>query len=128
VVSQSRAAPGALVLCAGPVAWFIELNLGYALAAGPCFSNDHRLTSPAAQWAWTHTGLLCLAALCMLVTLWSFGVSLAVLRQHSSAADAATAASRRHFAALWGAAFGGGFFVATLLTFVGLILLPRCGG
>jgi hypothetical protein len=124
-----RSGPGALALFAGPLAWFAELNLGYALATEPCFATDQRLAAPAPNWAWTHAGLFGLAGLCLVVALWSFLICWAALRRESGTADSITAAGNRcRFAALWGVAFGGGFFVATLLTGVGLVLLPRCGG
>jgi hypothetical protein len=127
--SLHRPRPGALALFAGPIAWFLELTVGYVLAAEPCFPTDHRLLMPDPQWGWTPLGLLCLAGLCMLITLWAFLVSLAALRRHSATSQSTAAAGTRSmFAALWGAIFGGGFFVATLLTGVGLVLLPRCGG
>jgi hypothetical protein len=121
--------PRGFVIFAGPVAWFAELNIGYALAAGPCFPTDQRLIVPDARWAWTHAGLLGLAAACLLIALLGFLSSLSTLRQHSGSPQAITVAgSRPQFAALWGVALGGGFFVATLLTGVGLLVLPRCGG
>jgi hypothetical protein len=113
---------GAFAVFAGPLAWFVELCCGYPLAATPCFAADHRLLSPDPRWAWTQSGLFAVAAVCALIALWSFLISLSALRRHSAAGSRAT------FTALWGAAFGGGFFVATLLTGVGLIVLPRCGG
>jgi hypothetical protein len=99
--------PRALVIFAGPLAWFAEMSIGYVLATEPCFPTDRRLAVPAAGWAWTHTGLR---------------------QQPQSQYSAAVAGSRPRFAALWGAALGGGFLVATLLTGVGLVVLPRCGG
>ena len=129
MVDHPVAGPGAMAICAGPVAWYVELNIGYVLATEPCFPTDHRLVVPLPQWAWTHTGLFGLAGLCLLIALWGFIVSMSALRRHSAAGHSVTAAgTRARFAALWGAAFGGGFFVATLLTGVGLVLLPRCGG
>jgi hypothetical protein len=118
---QRRSGTGAIVLFAAPLAWFAELNVGYVLATEPCFPADERLSAPAPHWAWTHAGLFGLAGICLLVALWGFLVSYAALRREPGE-------SRNRFAALWGVAFGGGFFVATLLTAVGLILLPRCGG
>lgn len=91
------AIPSGVVIFAGPLAWFAELNIGYALAAGPCFRADQRLAVPNMRWAWSHAGLLGLALVCMLI-------------------------------ALWGVALGGGSFVSSLLTGVGLVVLPRCGG
>lgn len=121
--------PRGFVIFAGPVAWFAELNIGYALATGPCFPTDQRLVMPDMRWAWTHTGLLGLAGVCMVIALLAFLNSLGALRQQSSSLHSTTVAgSRPQFAALWGVALGGGFFVATLLTGVGLVVLPRCGG
>lgn len=117
---QRRSGPGPLALFAGPLAWFAELNIGYVLATQPCFATDQRLSAPAPDAAWTHAGLFGLASLCLVVALWSLLVSWAALRRGSG--------DRHRFAAVWGVAFGGGFFVATLLTGVGLVLLPRCGG
>jgi hypothetical protein len=123
------ATPRGFVIFAGPLAWFAELNIGYALATQPCFRADQRLSVPDIRWAWSHAGLLALAALCMLIALWAFLSSMAALRQQSGSLHSTTAAgSRPQFAALWGVALGGGFFVATLLTGVGLAVLPRCGG
>jgi hypothetical protein len=121
--------PGAFVLFAGPVAWFIELSVGYALASGPCFPGDRRLPQPAAQWSWTQPALYVLAVAAVLIAAYAFSVSLGVLRQQAASAhQVAAAGDRLKFSALWGATLGGGFCVATLLTGVGLILLPRCGG
>ena len=126
---MTRPTPRGLVIFAGPLAWFAEMNIGYVLATEPCFPTDQRLPAPAAGWAWTHAGLLGVAVLCMLIALGAFASSMSALRrQPGSMHSAPVAGSRPQFAALWGAALGGGFFVATLLTGVGLVVLPRCGG
>lgn len=127
VSSRRRSGPGALVLFAGPCAWFAELNLGYLMATEPCFPTDHRLIVPDEQWAWTHVALIVLAIVCLLVALGGFVASMRALPGRSAHARTAPG-GRPEFAAFWGVAFGGGFFVATLLSFVGLIVLPRCGG
>lgn len=128
-LAHQRSGPGALALFAAPLAWFAQLNIGYALATEPCFPTDQRLLAPDPRWAWTHGGLFALVALCTLIALWAFANALtAVRRQSGSAAAMSAAGSRNRFATLWAVAFGGGFFVATLITAVGLILLPRCGG
>lgn len=121
--------PGAMVLFAAPVAWLIETGVGYCLATEPCFPADLRLTAPEAQWAWTHGALYGLAVLALLAALYGLSASTSAFRQHAAAAGSlATAGHRLKFSALWGIAFSGGFGVATLLTGVGLFLLPRCGG
>lgn len=126
---HQRSGPGGLTLFAGPLAWFAQLSVGYVLATEPCFPTDQRLLVPDPRWAWTHVGLFALLALCILIALWAFARSLVALRRPGdTVGSVAAAATRSRFSALWGVAFGGGFFVATLLTGVGLVLLPRCGG
>lgn len=128
-LSMSNRGPGAFALFAGPLAWFVEITIGYGLATEPCFRVDQRLSAPAPNWAWTHGALFSLAGLCLLVALWGLLSSWAALRRESGTLHSTTAAgTRSRFASLWGVAFGGGFFVAALLTGAGLILLPRCGG
>ncbi|HEV2702273.1 MAG TPA: hypothetical protein VGV09_11615 [Steroidobacteraceae bacterium] len=124
-----RHGPGALVLFAAPTAWLTEISVGYALASGPCFAADRRLLVPAAQWAWSHTGLYVLAVAAIVVAIYAFTASVGALRQVANAAASTIGADHRvKFAALWGIALSSGFGVATLLTGVGLVLLPRCGG
>jgi hypothetical protein len=128
-LAHQRSGPGAIAIFAAPLAWFAQLNIGYALATEPCFPTDQRLPAPDPRWAWTHVGLFAVAALCTLIALCAFASSLAALRRQSGpAAELSAAGSRNRFAALWAVAFGGGFLVATLITGVGLMLLPRCGG
>lgn len=118
-----------MVLFAAPTAWLIEISVGYALATQPCFPEDRRLALPHPHWAWTQGALYALAVLALLVALYGFTASLSAFRQQADAAGSlGTAESRLKFSALWGIAFSGGFGVATLLTGVGLFLLPRCGG
>ena len=111
----------------GPLAWFAELNIGYALANGPCFAGSQRLAQPPAGLGWTSSLLPFVLAACALIAVAAFAVALDRLR-HFGSAPATPAAARAGFAALWGALMGGGFFIATVATAAGLILLPRCGG
>lgn len=117
----------AFALWGGPVAWFLELNVGYVLAAAPCFSGDHRLVAPVASSMWTHTGLLAVLVLCVVTASLSLGVAWHGLRS-SSLRQGRPPASGERFTALWGTALGAGFCIATLATAVGIVLLPRCGG
>jgi hypothetical protein len=109
----------------GPLAWYVELLLGYALASGPCFPHDQRLVSPQRDMAWTHTGVVCLLMLCTLVAFAAFFVSWRRMRRISTGDFAL---ERTRFVAMWGVALGAGFLVATLLTAVGIGVLPRCAG
>ncbi len=112
-------------LLGGPLAWFAQLLVGSTLASAPCFPHDQRLLAPPAPWSWTHAGIVGMLLLCAVVALAAFGVAWRDLRRGEGGA---TYAGRARFVALWGAALGGGFCVATLLTAVGIALLPRCAG
>lgn len=112
-------------LLGGPLAWFVQLLAGFTLANAPCFPHDQRLAAPGAHWAWTHGGILVMLLLCVVVALVALRVSWVDLR---SSSEGARAGSRTRFIAMWGVALGGGFCVATLLTGVGIVLLPRCAG
>ena len=111
-------------LLGGPVAWFTESLLGYALASGPCFPHDQRLISPAHDFTWTRSGITFLLVVCVLVAFAAFLVSWRNLQR----AQITAGGGRARFIALWGAALGAGFCLATLLTAVGIGLLPRCAG
>jgi hypothetical protein len=111
-------------LLGGPLAWLTELLSGYALASEPCFPHDQRLISPARDFAWTRSGIIVLLLVCVLVGFAAFLVSWRNLQRERIPAGA----GRARFIALWGAALGAGFCVATLLTAVGIGLLPRCAG
>lgn len=110
----------------GPLAWFTQLLAGYALASGPCFLHDQRLLTPGRYFAWTHAGMVVVLLLCTLVALAAFWVSWQNLRRLSERVSAG--AGRARFIATWGVVLGAGFCVATLLTGIGIGLLPRCAG
>lgn len=122
---QRMAARTAFGLLGGPAAWFAQLLVGYALASGPCFPHDQRLAAPPPQWTWSHAGIVLMVLLCTVVALAALRVSWSDLRGGSRRG---APAGRARFIAAWGVALGGGFCVATLLTAVGIALLPRCAG
>jgi hypothetical protein len=118
----------------GPLAWYVQLCCGYALASQPCFSGGRRLTEPmpALQWTWPAMVLLMLAAVltALLALLASWRAYRRTLIDGSSSMhdlmDAG--AGRARFVALWGMLLGGGFALATAVTAVAFITLPRCAG
>jgi hypothetical protein len=115
-------------LVAGPLAWFVQLNIGYALTTGPCFAVDQRLAMPVAGLAWTRTGADVLVLVCAVAAMAAFAVSWRVLRVCRQRHDGPEAGHLCRFIATWGTTLSAGFGVATLFTAVGLLLLPRCGG
>jgi hypothetical protein len=124
-VAPRMSPAGVFAIVGGPLAWFFELNAGYALASGPCFPGAQRLIRPLPGFSWSTPLLIVLLVVCTLVAFAAFWTSWRDLRKTR---DSASSTSREHFAAVWGTALGGGFCIATLVTAVGLILLPRCMG
>jgi hypothetical protein len=111
------------------LAWFAQLNVGYALISGPCFHIDQPLSVPVAGLAWTRAGADAMVCLCVVIAMLAFAASLRVLRQgRQRSYERRAAAYRDQFIAVWGAFLSAGFGVATLFTAAGLLLLPRCGG
>jgi amino acid transporter len=121
-------------LLGGPLAWFVQLCAGYALATWPCFPETHRRLMPASGYAWSFSLMVGLLIAGVLVALLAFGVS---WRTYARTRDEAggdhrhlieVGAGRTRFMALWGMLLGIGFAVATSLTAVGFLLVPRCDG
>lgn len=118
----------------GPLAWFLQFNAGYALASWPCFPADQRMSSPLAGYAWSMSamvGTLIGGVLIALAALWVSWRALQRTREEGPGDHhhlMEVGAGRTRFLALWGVVLGGGFAVATLVTAVAFIVLPRCAG
>jgi hypothetical protein len=130
-VSRSEALFGTF---GGPLAWFIQLCAGYALATWPCFPQDHRRLLPQSGYAWSFPLMIALLIAGVLVALAACLVS---WRTYARTRDEAggdhrqlieVGAGRTRFLALWGMLLGAGFAVATSLTAVAFLLVPRCDG
>jgi hypothetical protein len=106
-------------LFGGPIAWFLQLCCGYALASQPCFRGGNRMTapSPALQWTWPAMILLMAAA-----------VAIALLSLMVSWHTFTRSTGRTRFLALWGVLLGGSFALAAAFTAVAFLTLPRCAG
>jgi hypothetical protein len=121
-------------LAGGPLAWFVQLCAGYAMASWPCFPLDEHLHLPLNSYAWTWAAIVVISVAAVIVSLAAFMVSRGILRRtldeseggHGHALE--TGAGRTRFLALWGMVLGGGFAVATALTTVAFFVLPRCAG
>jgi amino acid transporter len=118
----------------GPLAWFVQLCAGYALATWPCFPSDHRMLIPQSGYAWSFPLMVALLIAGVVVALAAFGVS---WRTYARTRDEAggnhrhlieVGAGRTRFLALWGMLLGAGFAVATSLTAIAFLLVPRCDG
>ncbi|HEY3731020.1 MAG TPA: hypothetical protein VGL28_07130 [Steroidobacteraceae bacterium] len=121
-------------LVGGPLAWFIEVCVGYALASPPCFTNTSRATRPAPQLDWTWPAMIGLMVLCVLVALVACAVSYrALLRTRTESQGdhehlMEVGAGRTRFLALWGTLLGAGFALAAAATAIAYGVIPRCAG
>lgn len=119
-------------LVGGPAAWFIQLCLGDLMASGGCYRGDSRYLGPASSQAWTWPAMIALLIVCAAIALAAFLVSVRRLRRtsatrtpHDATVDGRIGAPA-HFLALWGTFLGAGFCLATLLTIVAYLAVPRC--
>jgi hypothetical protein len=118
-------------LLGGPAAWYMQLCAGYVLASGPCFPHDIRRPTPLDGFAWTWPALVAILIFGVLVALAACLVSRGLLsrtQQPTPGHPLEAEVRRTHFLALWGVVYGAGFAVATLVTAVAYIVLPRCAG
>ncbi len=118
---------------AGPLAWFVQLTAGFALAAQPCFSSIDP-SAAAREAAWTRAAMIGLVAAGGLVALAAAYVS---WRAYKRTADESggdqrhlmeVGTGRTRFLALWGVILGAGAALAISFTAVAILVLPRCGG
>jgi hypothetical protein len=121
-------------LFGGPLAWFAQLNVGFALASQPCFFNGERSAVPHLQTDWTWPSMIGLMIIACVIALLSTLISWrAYVSTDDEAADdhrrAIEAGNRRtRFLALWGIFLGAGSALATASTAVAFFVLPRCAG
>lgn len=124
----------AFAVAGGPAAWFLQFNAGYALASWPCFPDDHRMQLPMDGYAWSFPAMVAVMIAGVVIALAALWVSWRVLqRTHEEASGdhrqlLAAGTGRTRFLALWGIVLGSGFAVASLVTGVAFVFLPRCAG
>jgi hypothetical protein len=121
-------------IAGGPAAWFLQFNAGYALASWPCFPGDHRMRLPMDGYAWSWpamVGIMIAGVLIALAALWISWRNLQNTRTEHSGGHGhlmATGTGRTRFLALWGVVLGAGFALASLVSVVAFVVLPRCAG
>jgi hypothetical protein len=114
----------------GPLAWFAQFCAGYALASWPCFPKAQRELVPLAGYNWTWPAMILVLVGGVIVALAAFLVSWRTLQRtqpaqrHRDLID--DGGARQPFLALWGVVLGAGFALATLITAVAFVVLPRC--
>ena len=120
-------------LFGGPIAWFLQLCGGYALASPACFIQGDRSWLPTIGSQWTWPAMLTLMLTAVMVALLALAMSWRAYRpRHDKvrgdvAFPTEVGAGRTRFLALWGMVLGAGFACATALTTIAFALLPRCG-
>lgn len=122
-------------LFAGPLAWYLQLCTGYALASVPCFNGDgDRLRAPIATLQWTWMAMIVAMGAAVLISLLSLAISWRTYRrtQDEAQGDAQhlleSGEGRTRFLAMWGVFLGSAFAVASAMTAVAFITIPRCAG
>ncbi len=129
-----RLAPMVFAIVAAPLAWFVLVCAGEALASEPCFPYGHRYAAPLSGLEWTWPALIALLTACAVVSVAAIAVSWSMYRatrseeagKYAGLLDEGT--GRTRFMALWGLLYSAGFCVATLFSLASYIALPRCGG
>ena len=119
-------------LFAGPIAWFVQLNAGFALASQPCFVNGARaLTLPH---DWTRPAMLGLVVATCALALVACALSWRAYKRtedespgdHRHLLEVGT--GRTRFLAIWGVYLSAGAALVTILTALAFMVLPRCAG
>jgi hypothetical protein len=134
--NANRATPreSFFALFGGPVAWFLQLCAGYALASEPCFRDGYRAAAPLPALQWTWPAMILAMGVAIAVSLLALLVSWRTFNRtrEDGAGDAhppvGVSEGRTRFLALWGVLLGSGFALATALTAVAFLTLPRCAG
>jgi hypothetical protein len=121
-------------LLGGPIAWYLQLCGGYALASEPCFRSGHRSLAPPPSLHWTWPAMILLMTAAVAIALMSLLVSWRTFKRtrQEAGGDAhqlmEVSAGRTRFLALWGMLLGSGFALAAAITAVAFVTVPRCAG
>jgi len=122
--SAGEVAIGFFRLFGAPTAWFVELCGGFALATQACVIDGVPRMAPASL-QWTGTAMALLMGIAVLIAL---SAALLAWRALRRAQPGGHGDERAGFLALWGVLLGGVFALATAMTAVGFLILPRCAG
>ena len=130
---RSKVHESSFALFGAPVAWFVQLCSGYAMASQTCFIDGDRSWLPAVGLQWTWPTMIAVMLLAVIVSLFALALSCHAYRgtQNQAPGDAhlmEVTTGRTHFLALWGIVLAAGFSGASAVTSVAFVLLPRCSG
>jgi hypothetical protein len=122
-------------LFGAPMAWFVQLCSGYAMASQPCFIDGDRSWLPAVGLQWTWLTMIAVMLTAIIIALFALALSWRAYRctQNQAPGDAqhlmeVGSTGRTRFLALWGIVLAAGFSGATAVNTVAFVLLPRCSG
>jgi hypothetical protein len=121
-------------LFGGPLAWFVQLNVGFALASQPCFTDGARTVVPrwTPDWTWTFMIAIMLTAcvVALLAALISWRAYARTVHEHQGDHRQVmeVGSGRTRFLALWGVLLGVGAALTTAMTAIAFFVLPRCAG
>jgi hypothetical protein len=124
----------AFCLAGAPIAWFLQLLIGYALASEPCFRQGERLVEVPISRHWTWPAMVVLTVAAVAVSLAALYVARRAYLRTRDETQSGTrellevGAGRTRFVAFWGMVLGGGFALAAAITAIAFIALPRCAG
>jgi hypothetical protein len=129
-----KVAVGLFSVFGGPLAWFVQLCGGFALATQPCVVAGVHAAEPATRLQWTGSAMSVLMGVSLLAALASFALArrsfertqTGLRRTEGNPED--TARGRSRFLALWGMQLAGVFALGIAMTAVGFWMLPRCAG
>lgn len=124
----------AFAVAGGPVAWFVQFVAGYALASWPCFPGDHRMRLPMDGYVWSFPAMVVIMTAGVIIAVAALWVAWRALQRtreegpgdHRHLLEAGI--GRTRFLSMWGVVLGSGFALASLVTGVAFIFLPRCAG
>ena len=126
---------GLFAVFGGPLAWFAQLYGGFALASQPCVVDGTHMTEPLANAQWTGPAMIVLVVASFLVALGSFAVARQSFNRAQTTApgmqqrDSSDAGlGRARFLAEWGMLLASVFALATAMSAIGFLTLPRCAG
>ena len=122
----------AFALWGGPLAWFAQLNINYALVATPCFPGPHRNLQLPGNAQWTYVLAIIVYLMLLAVAVCAGLLSARLFRRvggetAGSDADVEEAGTgRTRFLSYWGMLLGFGFAVVILVNAAALIFIPPC--
>jgi hypothetical protein len=118
----------------GPIAWFTQLTVNYALDSHPCFPHYAPRSDLLPGWQGVGTALLAINIAAILVAPAAAVVSLRLWRAKGNDHPPIDneflppAVGRTRFLAICGTLTGFGFTAATIFNLVALLVVPTCPG